>query len=94
MTAPSLHCPCCCHSASLGDAHEALHHDRIAEAAAISMRSDFERPPVVKTDDPLEAAVAQGCSCLKRHAVALSGEKKPRPPYKPPKPWSPEEDAA
>lgn len=83
-------CCCVCHSSLVGDSYAALQRGDLAEANRLAGQPAFNVPSWAPVDDPLEAAVASGCRCVKNHAPALLT--RPKPPYLPPKNWKPTDD--
>lgn len=77
-----------CHQSVRADYNEAHLYADWDRATELARDEHVNRPRGYPVDDPLEAAVASGCSCLSRHAAVLSD----LPPFDPPSDWSPEED--
>jgi hypothetical protein len=83
-----LLCICRCHQearANYENARQLLQWDK----AMLLSRSEVLNVVLpVDADDPIEAAVAQGCDCLTHHVIALGG-----PPDVWGQPWTLENDS-
>ena len=81
-------CDCTCHQCVRGDYNYAFQHEDWYTATRLSNSPFVDVPIAYDVNDPLEAAVASGCSCLNKHVPALM----PPFPYAPPKHWTPQAD--
>lgn len=84
--AAKRYCECRCHQEARANYDAARQFSRWDEAMLLSRSAVLNIVLPVDADDPIEAAVAQGCDCLRYHCPALSH------PYG--QPWSPETDQA
>lgn len=80
-----LRCPCNCHSAIRGDYESARHFGDWNTAMITSSSPVINAIFHVDANDPLEAAVSEGCPCRDNHCGALSDK-----PYLPPQDWTPD----
>jgi len=87
---PDVFCVCPCHAVMRGDLYAAWHAGDADTVARLSNDPAINFPAWVDIRDPLEAAVASGCPCVRNHTPALLAAKPP-PKYLPPRPWRPED---